>query len=63
MTKEERLQQFERQTENNHLVCSDQILEAFARGYDEGFADGIVRGQNYQAQVTDMVLGNIFGEA
>lgn len=57
MTKDERLERLKRELGDISAEDRRLILTTFSRGYDEGFADGIVRGQNYQAQVTDMMIG------
>lgn len=67
MTKESRLAAYERDIASwdSQLTpeARDSLMriarESFERGYSEGYADGMVRGQTYQAEITDMVLESV----
>lgn len=62
--KDERLEQFKQQLESWQSDLSltlqsikDRLVTAFSRGYDEGFADGVVAGQKHLAQAQEMING------
>lgn len=65
MTKEKRLEQFDRDTEGFAESDFDQRLielarKAYLRGYDEGFADGCTAGTRHATQVQDFVNEVLF---
>lgn len=64
MTKADRQRNYERRMKDRAQWTDSEwelLRMAYSVGYDEGFADGVVRGQNYQAQITDLIFNNAAG--
>lgn len=61
MTRDERIANFKTFIAEHVKTAEirEMALNVFEQGYDQGVADGIVRGQNYQAQITDMIFNPV----
>jgi hypothetical protein len=59
MTRDERLEQVREvvRTQTTNPVIRELAEAAYLRGYDEGFADGAVRGSNNTAAAFEMAMG------
>lgn len=62
MTKEARMQEFERFIEQHARTETIRELarSVYSQAYDQGFADGVVTGQAQQAKIQDMVMHELF---